>query len=331
MALSWRKSRSRGDIVRHTSARFDIEVDEERACEVMARLYNAFRSGPIVRERDAVQWKHIPKGVKGGSQLWQQWIFFATMTDRRELSDAVYASHAVMWHEHPELYLPVVIGIPPEEIEQILRQYKVGCPRDSARYWPRCAQTLFNDFGGDPRRMFKLGNTTPIEDILVFKDQFPGGDPLPGFGAKISSLYALYLAERGVIKMPEDAFPVDVHVMRFVISTGIVHGTGVIENQQLGSIIRKLLCRVVKRLRISPIELSHAIWFRGNQSCTRCYKVTAMPKLCPVYNDCGGAIQTLPSREDGVWQLDDLRYRRGGDMGRMIPILEKMPLFQVAA
>ena len=163
----------------------------------------------------------------------------------------------------------------------------------------------------------------------AFKRKFPGGDPLPGFGAKIASLYALYLAERNIIKMPKDAFPVDVHVMRFVISTGIVRGRGVIENQKLGQIIRVLLCRVVKRLRISAIDASHAIWFRGNQGCTRCYKVKAMPRLCPVYNDCGGAIQTLPSREDGVWQLDDLRYRRGGDVARGIPDFERMPLFLV--
>ncbi len=312
-----------------TNARFNIEVDEERAVRVIRSLYAAFRSGPIVKERDAVQWKHIPKDVERGSLLHQQWLFFATLTDRRELSDAVYASHVRMWVEHPELYLPLVIGIPPVEIEQILRKYKVGCPEDSSQFWPRCARTLFHDFGGDPRQMFKLGSTTPIEDILVFKRRSRGGDPLPGFGAKISSLYALYLAEHNIIKMPKDAFPVDVHVMRFVISTGIVRGTGVIENQKLGQIVRVLLCRVVKRLKISAIDASHAIWFRGNQDCTRCYKVKAMPVLCPVYNDCGGAIQTLPSREDGVWQLDDLRYRRGGDVARGIPVFEKMPLFLV--
>jgi endonuclease III len=313
--------------VKITSARFDIEVDEERAVRLIHPLYKAYRSGPIVKGRDAVQWKHIPQGMRGGSLLWQQWAFFATLTDRRELSDAVYESHVRMWAEHPELYMPIVMGIPPKEIEEILRQYKVGCPGDSSRYWPRCAQTLFQEFGGDPRRMFSLGNTTPIEDILIFKSKFPGDDPLPGFGAKISSLYALYLAERKIIKMPKDAFPVDVHVMRFVISTGIVRGTGVIENQKLGSIVRPLLCRVVQRLGISAIDASHAIWFLGNQGCTRCYKVKAMPKICPVYNDCGGAIQTLPSREDGVWQLDDLRYRRGGDMARVLPVFESTPLF----
>ncbi len=313
--------------MRITSARFDIEVDEGRAMRVIRLLYDAYRSGPIVKERDAVQWKHLPAGMEGGSRLWQQWIFFATLTDRRELSDAVYASHVRIWAEHPELYLPMVMGMPPEEIEAILRQYKVGCPRDSARFWPRCARTLFQEFRGDPRRMFRLGKTTPIEDIIAFKRQFPGGDPLPGFGAKISSLYALYLAERGIIRMPKDAFPVDVHVMRFVISTGIVSGTGVIENQKLGSIVRVLLCQVVDRLKISAIDASHAIWFRGNQGCTRCPKVREMPLLCPVYSDCGGAIQTIPSREDGEWRLDDLRYRRGGDMARVIPVFDETPLF----
>lgn len=316
--------------MRITNARFDIEVDEDRACEVIAPLYKAFQSGPIVRERDAVQWKHIPDGMERGSLLHQQWLFFATLTDRRELSDAVYASHVRMWAEHPELYLPMVIGIPPKEIEQILRKYKVGCPEDSSEFWPRCAQTLFYGFEGDPRRMFRLGGTTPIEDILIFKRKFSGGDPLPGFGAKISSLYALYLAELKKIKMPVDAFPVDVHVMRFVISTGIVRGTGVIENQMLGSIVRKLLCRVVQRLRVPAIGVSHAIWFRGNQGCTRCYKVKAMPVLCPVYDYCGGAIQTLPSREDGEWRLDDPRYRRGGEMRCVIPLFQDKPLFAQA-
>ncbi len=317
--------------MRYTNARFDIEVDEERAVRVIRPLCASFRSGSIVKERDAVQWKYIPPGMEGGSRIWQQWIFFATLTDRREDSKYVYESHTRMWIDYPELYLPIVVGIPPKEIELILRKYKVGCPEDSSKYWPRCAQTLFQEFGGDPRRMFRLGDTTPIEDILTFKRCFPGRDPLPGFGPKISSLLAIYYAERKLIKIPTDAFPVDLHVMRFLISTGIVRGTGVVENQWLASIVRKLLCRVVKRLGISAIDASHAIWFRGNRGCTRCYKVRAMPKLCPVYNECGGAIRTSPSREDGVWRLDDLRHRRGGDMARAIPVFNDTPLFRVTA
>lgn len=49
-----------------TSARFDIEVDEERAVRLIHPLYKAYRSGPIVKGRDAVQWKHIPQGMRGG-------------------------------------------------------------------------------------------------------------------------------------------------------------------------------------------------------------------------------------------------------------------------
>lgn len=315
--------------MRITSARFDIEVDEKRAMRVIRPLYNDFRSGTIVRERDAVQWKHIPDGMERGSQLHRLWLFFATLTDRRETSDLVYASHVRMYADHPELYTPLVMGIPAPEIEEILRQYKVGCPGDSSRFWPRCARTLFQEFGGDPRRMYQLGdgNTTPIEAILAFKRKFPGEDPLPGFGPKISSLYALYLAELGVIRMPVDAFPVDVHVQRFVISTGIVRGTGVIENTRLETYVRPLLCRVTARLRVSAVEVSHAIWFRGNRGCTGCYGERAMPKLCSVYDHCGGAIDTNPSRVEGVWRLDEPRYRRGGDMAGAPVLFYDKPLF----
>lgn len=308
--------------MRFTTARYDIEVDEERAERIISEINTAWiESGGLFqyvsREQDAVQQRHVPSGMTRRSLRHQQWLFLATMTDRREESERVYASHVRLHAKWPRLYTSVAGQMKPKTIEAKLRLVKVGSPGQSAAYWPRSAETLFTTLDGDPKRLYQFGDGR-IDDVLAFK-RSSKEDPIPGFGPKILSLYSFYLHELGVIDLPKDAFPVDVHVQRFLISTGIVSGTGTIVNEQLERIARPLLCQVADRLRIDRLELSHAIWFLGNRCCTGCWKNAAIPELCPAYAKCGGAIDSKSYYKKGVWHLDRPRNPRGGDVQAVLP------------
>jgi endonuclease III len=203
----------------------------------------------------------------------------------------------------------------PESIETRLRAEKVGSPGQSAQYWPRCAGTLFEMFDGEPLTLYKGGS---IDALVRFK-RGEVGDRLPGFGPKILSLLAMFYEELKLMQMPEDAFPVDVHVQRLMIATGVLGGTGRLVNEDAEKILRPLICTIALEEGWSALELAHAIWFLGNRLCTGCYR-TAIPKtLCPTYDQCGGCPSTHLYFHKGLWDLDARRHRKGGDRTFALP------------
>jgi endonuclease III len=250
------------------------------------------------------------------------------MTDRREESVRVYESHGHLADHHPEIYTREVLDLPPGELEEILMKYKVGSPRQSADYWPRSARTLFEEYGCEPLRIYE-GRT--IDEIVQTKSRSKklGGDPLPGFGPKILSLLAIYLTELGSLNPIPDAFPVDVHVQRFCISTGILEGEGKVTNEEAERVLRPGLCALCKEMGWHALELSHAIWFLGNRLCTGCSRNRAVKVQCSAYEKCGGAIVSGTYFKKGYWLLDETRLRKGGTM--VLQNFEDMPLFASCA
>ena len=314
--------------MKNMNARSDIVIHDERARRVIGELYEtAKRSGGLYRyvsrTAHAVQRLFIPNRMSPGSIEHQLWLFFATMTDRREESARVYESHVNLRRRHPRLYTEAAARMAPDTIAEKLAAEKVGSPGQSARYWPRCARTLFEKFRGDPLALYRMGDGL-IDDVLRYKPSREG-DRLPGFGPKILSLLSLYFEELGLMEMPRDAFPVDVHVQRFLISTGIITSTGQVTNEEVERVVRPFLCRLCAEENIPRLELSHVIWFLGNRCCSGCYRNKAVERLCPSYGDCGGSISTLTYTKKGLWDFDVPRHRKGGERTMLLP--SDMPLF----
>ena len=312
-----------------------VKVYKARAKHVLRLLYEAFMSGEkifryITREVNAPQWVFFPEGVGKGSIEHQIWLFFAAMTDRREVSTQVYESHTRLWKMARELYSKSAVSMSSEEIAELLAREKVGSPGQSAQYWSRSAKTLFERFNGDPLSIYRVFGS--INAVLTFKDNGEG-NLFPGFGPKIFSLLSLFYTELGLIPMPPDAFPVDVHVQRFCISTGIVTGKGRrVINEELEYKLRPLLCEICSEEGLERTNLSHALWLLGSNGCNGCHRRTEMRFLCPVYEECGGSISTKTYFRRGFWNLDlsnATRHRKGGTLVYTLPT--SVPLFSKAA
>jgi endonuclease III len=311
--------------VNEKKSRSEVVVDRGRAKVVLTRLFEAYVHqwqlfSHIRRQSHAPQQINIPQGVTVGSLEHRRWLFFAAMTDRREVSSRVYESHARLAEWVPKLYTQDVLGMASEEIACLLRSEKVGSPGQSAVYWPRCAKTLFGHFSGDPLNLYReLG----VDGLLDFKKNAQE-DPLPGFGPKILSLLALFLSELKLMPMPQDAFPVDVHVQRFAISAGILRGGAAALNEKVEKVLRPLLCSIAIEEGWEALELSHAIWFLGNRLCSGCYRNKVARVLCPVYDECGGGASTRTYFRNGFWGFDADRHRKGGCLTFRLP---SSPLF----
>ncbi|MBP9752078.1 MAG: hypothetical protein KBD19_04450 [Candidatus Moranbacteria bacterium] len=204
------------------------------------------------------------------------------------------------------------------EIEGILRKKKVGSPGQSASYWPRVAETLYREFGGDPLEIFRRYPT--IEAFLAFKRDWSrkfGNDPFPGIGAKIASLITMFYAELGLMTMPEDAMPVDVHLQRFALEMGIVRyeGTKRLTNEMVERQARKLYCDICNENGWSHEDFSHAIWFLSKRLCSSCHRKKIAQMLCPVFDFCLGSVPSNSYFRKGIWVIEH-RQKNGGTLHR---------------
>lgn len=299
-----------------------IVLDESVAKLAMEKLYRQYteRKGVFSRlsRSDAPQTVNRPSAIKIGSRQHAQWLFFATMTDRRDQSARVYQGHNRLWHNHPELYHQ---PIPPllqadVELEKKLERAKISLAIGSARNWFHCSQTLFARFEGDPVNVLRIGS---IDQILASNIN------LLGFGPKLLSLLAIFYQEIGLIALPEDAFPVDVHGQRFALSTGILACQQPIRSELIERKLRYLYAKICREQGWSVVEMSHAIWFLGNQLCTNCPKDSVAENYCPVYKNCGGAVKSRGYFTRGIWNQED-RYPKSGQ--RKFGVGGCSPLFQ---
>lgn len=308
-------------------------IHEEKATSLVLTLYKEYQARKFFYERNnsdhAPQNVYFPKGTTQGSSWHALWLFFATLTDRRQVSNEVYKAHREIFVHHPELYSEEVLGYTVKELEEILIRYRVGVPRQSAKYWMRCAETLFGEFDGNPLLLYSsCGNT--VGGTQEYRKNFQKKhkvNPLPGYGPKISSLYAMFLSELGLLEFPKDAFAVDVHVQRIFMQTGALTLSKRLTNESLEKVLRPFLCLICEEHSLDKIDLAHAFWFLGSTLCTNCYRRGDIVHLCPAYEMCSGPINTKEYFIRGFWNtLDEPGTQmRKGDA--KVFCLEDGPLF----
>jgi len=295
----------------------NLKIDKELAQRVLEILLGAYLERKFLFDgihatSHAPQQIYRPESLASGSIDHLIYLYFVTATDRRGISKEIHQAHQRLHDEHPEVYTHTVLDIGPNQLLDLLRHYQIGLTDAKASInWLTLAQTLFDTLEGNPINLFI---TRDINTTLARREGKSTKDTwrLPGFGPKILSLLALFYVELGKMATPRNTFPVDLHVQRFALSTGIVSGTGVYRTELIEKVLRPLLYEIAQENHWKIVDLSHAIWLLGNRVCTSCYKNHAVPLLCPAYTFCGGAISSRRYNQ-GDWDLDAPRHRRGGD------------------
>lgn len=255
------------------------------------------------------------------------WLWFATLTDRREDSMQVYHAHCRIYADHPEFYTKDVLAIPPEEFKGKLgrklagkNKYKIGSPAQSSEYWLVCARTLFEEFDGDPIKLLKHAGWS-VESVYAWKQAQKktaakggrGYDPIPGWGRKLLSLYFLYLSEFGH-PLPADAFASDVHAQAIVIQVGALRygDRNTIVSGTLAELIRVFVTNYCKKKNYDVVLYAHASWLLGSNLCDQCSKRVDAPLLCPIYDECGGRVDTSHYWKKGTWPRNLQHLNKGG-------------------
>lgn len=280
-----------------------VTVDPARAYAVLDEIVPAF-----LERRHLYRYHHLeqapqhvyrPIELTVGSVEHARWLFFAAMTDRREQSFMVYRGHRALWEKHADwLYNnPLARTVTPADIKPILAEQGFGMAGTAARIWGPNSTTLFTWLSGDPRKLYEGKSINQI----VSEKRWLG---LPGFGPKILSLLAMFLAEAEMITLPEDAFPIDVHVQRISLSTGIIKMKGATANTYLEQALRPLLTNIIQDRDWNMVDVAHALWLLGSRMCTNCSLHSLASSFCPAYSFCKGPFSSELYFSKGKWDPD---------------------------
>lgn len=138
-------------------------------------LYKSTREttqGGLFDEDVLVEMVDTPTTLEPQTLKHRRWLWFATLTDRREISVRVYAAHCRIYEDHPDFYEGAAGDIEPAEFSTAILngKYKIGSPGQSANYWQICSQTLFKEFGGDPVKLLTHAGWS-VEKVFAWKQQ----------------------------------------------------------------------------------------------------------------------------------------------------------------
>lgn len=297
-----------------------VIVDPARGRKVLVPIVTAYLKRQklyrYIHWEDAPQNVYLPENIKRGSVEHARWLFFAAMSDRREQSKMVYQGHRGLWEKHADLLYnnPLSEEMTDEQVGKLIKPHGFGMWSVTAKHWVANSHLLFNRFLGDPRFIYE-GRT--INDIVREKKYWK----LSGFGPKILSLLAMFYAESEMIELPEDAFPIDVHVQRIALSTGIIQIKKTTTNVYLEAELRPLLREICREKKWSMVDVAHALWFLGNQMCTECSTCSLATAFCPAYGLCGGPFESKRYFTEGKWDPDAKRPT-GDKRSQVVPSFE---------
>lgn len=291
--------------------RFNLRV----AKRVFWEAHEAYTNGRLLYSRIrlelAPQNTCIPQGVAKGSREHISFLYFTTLITYAADSDMVFRQSLRLFGEKPSIFSEKLLGLGVKHVSRCLGEVGFIRPEQGALYWHGSGTTLFQEYQGDPLRLLAVRS---VDEFLLKKQALKkqcGEEKLPGIGPKIFSLMALFFEELGLSREMPGAFPVDLHVQRFCISTGIAEGRGIVGAASFAEFLRPRIYEICRELGMRPLDLSHALWFLGNRVCTRCPLVEGLQYVCPVASRCGGAIPSLIYSRKGKWNLDAPRLEKG--------------------
>ncbi|BDC36060.1 MAG: hypothetical protein EF806_03135 [Candidatus Methanoliparum thermophilum] len=278
-----------------------IVIDNQRGKKVAELLYNSFSTMGIHGRTDMPE-DITPNSVVRGSL---DHILFITLTvsiDYQRDALSLWESSRKTF-DNPEtryLFDPKLLHETPfRKIVDDMQKYKLSKkPQKDANIWRTVGVTFYTKWEGDPRNFLKNCNwDSPLILERLRKDtHLYNGRLVPDYpylrGSKIGPLWLRMLRDnvgitqlRNLEKVP---IPVDIHVARATLTTGVVRGSIEIRSNKMFEYIRKAWFESVKGLSVKnrpmiALDVDEPLWHLSKYGCSYRNKITG---YCPVSNRC---------------------------------------------
>ena len=158
------------------------------------------------------------------------------------------------------------------EIAQTLKYAGLGFQATIARGWVENAHRLIQGYEGDPRKIFE--GTSDYAEI-VGRVKRKGKNGFFGFREKMTSMLAYFLADDKLIPGFTYPIPIDFHVSRISVASGMVtfpdldHEPDLdVWSDQLQAALRDIYTDYAVRKNHTPEDLCNAVWLLSGVLCS---------------------------------------------------------------
>lgn len=277
-----------------------IQINPERGRAVAQRLHEAFATTGIHGQTEMPE-DILPAGIERGSLAHLLFVTLTVSIDYQRDALALWQS-ARQTMEDPEtayLFVPAEIYATPfEKMVDDMQRYGLSKKTyNDAWYWRTIAITFLKKWKGDPRLFLADCNWDGPTILQRLKsDTHPEREQARADfpylrGDKIGPLWVRMLRDnvgldiRGLEQVP---IPVDIHIARATLTTGVVRGhyTGALK--PLFEKIRQAWFESVRGLRVDgremiALDVDEPLWHLSRYGCTHRDKQTGR---CPLLTRC---------------------------------------------
>ncbi len=281
--------------------RQSLKINPERGKKVSELLYNSFSTVGILGKTEMPE-DILPKDIKRGSLEHLLFITFTVAIDYQRDANTLWAVSRKSFEDAETRYLydPESLHKTPfKRITKDMQEHGLSeKPRKDATIWRTVGVTFYKKWDGNPLRFLEdcgwdsLIILEPLKsDVHSYNRRLVPDYPYLR-GDKIGPLWLRMLRDNVGISelknLDEVPIPVDIHIARSTLATGVVNGkySGGLSN--LFEYIRRAWFESVKRLTIRnrpmiALDIDEPLWHLSKYGCAKRDKTNGH---CPVYNRC---------------------------------------------
>jgi len=278
-----------------------LEINSVKGKRIAERLYNTFFMEGIFERADMPE-DALPSGVKKGSL---EHVLFITLT----VSIEYQREALLLWEnsrktfEDPETRylfdLCSVSNTPFRQIREDMQKYKLSKkPKKDPAIWRTVAVTFYKKWGGSPINFLKDCDWESLQILRRLKEDthWSYGRPVADYpylrGDKIGPLWIRMLRDnvgitqlKNLEKVP---IPVDIHVARATLATGVVKGHFNGRMNELFENIREAWFESVMDLKAKDrpmiaLDVDEPLWHLSKYGCTKRDQTYGN---CPMFHAC---------------------------------------------
>ena len=278
-----------------------IAIDNERGKKVAELLYDSFFTVGIHGRADMPE-DITPKSVVRASLEHMFFIILTVSIDYQRDAPSLWENSRKTFDDPETRYLfhPKSLHETPfRKIVEDMQKYKLSKkPRKDANIWRTIAVTFYKKWKADPRNFLENCNwdssmilTRLRNDSHLYNGRLVSDYPYLR-GPKIGPLWMRMLRDNVRISklgnLEKVPIPVDIHIARTTLTTGVVSGQFKERLDELFKCIRKAWFKSVKDLNVKnrpmiALDVDEPLWHLSKYGCTKRDEITGH---CPVYSRC---------------------------------------------
>jgi hypothetical protein len=278
-----------------------ILKDTEKGKKVAGLLYNAFSTTGILGRTEMPE-DLTPSGVQRGSLGHLLFLTLTLSIDYQRDAVALWRSSRQSFEGNETRYLfdpKSLQEAPPRQIAPDMQIHKLSKkPKKDTHIWRTVGVTFFKKWEGDPRNFLESCNWDSLailerlkNDNHVYNKRSVSDYPYLR-GPKIGPLWLRILRDNAGIEqlrnLDKVPIPVDIHVARATLATGVIRGKTQCRLHDLFEDIRTVWTESVKGLNVKDrpmiaLDVDEPLWHLSKYGCTYRDKTGG---ACPVSGEC---------------------------------------------